>query len=552
MDGKEILEALCSFPKETEWVEFKEAKTSYDTNKIGKYFSALSNEACIHDRECAWLVFGVSDQRSIVGTNFRKHSFIEDLKFEVAESTTGRLTFSEIIELSMPEGRVLMFKIPPAPQGMPIAWKGHYYGRDGESLVPLNLHKMDLIRKLNHDWSSTVCEEATLGDLDLEAVEFARVEYVKKFPGLSAEAKHWEKETFLNKAKLCINGKLTNTAILLLGKEESARFLLPACAQMTWVIKDENNQELDYEHFGPPYILASQKVREKIRNLKYRYLPDGTLFPEEILKYDDWVIREALHNCIAHQDYLLKGKIVVVEKPDELIFSNMGTFIPGSVENVIKADAPPKQYRNAFLTSAMVNLNMIDTIGSGIKKMYLAQRNRFFPMPTYHIRSEEVSVKIFGKILNPVYTSLLRRLEGDVDLNTIIWLDYVQKGIAISREVHLFLKKQKLVEGRYPNLHLSSGVHDALGKKAEYIKKRGLDTDHYEKLVIEYLKKFGEVSRIDINDLLLDKLPDVLSYEQKINKINNLLYSMSHKKGLIIRKSLSRRYSVWTLAKPSF
>ena len=84
-----------------------------------------------------------------------------------------------------------------------------------------------------------------------------------------------------------------------------------------------------------------------------------------------------LHNCIAHQDYRLRGRINVVEEQDSILVTNLGHFIPESVEAVILRDAPPEKYRNPFLAQAMVNLNMIDTIGSGIKRMFLKQRQRF-------------------------------------------------------------------------------------------------------------------------------------------------------------------------------
>ena len=102
-------------------------------------------------------------------------------------------------------------------------------------------------------------------------------------------------------------------------------------------------------------------------------------------KYEPWVIREVLNNCIAHQDYELRGRISVVENPDDLIFTNLGSFIPESVEKVIEQDAPPERYRNPFLANAMVNLKMIDTLGGGIKKMFLLQRQRYFPMPDYDL-----------------------------------------------------------------------------------------------------------------------------------------------------------------------
>lgn len=122
-------------------MEFKEAKNQYDFDKLGKYFSALCNEANLKNKRSAWLVFGVKDKnKSIVGSQFRPHlADLNSLKAEIANQTTGRITFMEIYEVTAPEGRVVLFEIPAAPKGIPISWKGHYYGRDGEELNALNL-----------------------------------------------------------------------------------------------------------------------------------------------------------------------------------------------------------------------------------------------------------------------------------------------------------------------------------------------------------------------------------------------------------------------------
>lgn len=115
---------------ETEILEFKEAKNTYDFDKLGKYFSALSNEANLSNVREAWLIFGVNDKRNIVGTQFRSNpAYLQSLKAEVANHTTNRITFIEIHEVMTESGRVIMFQIPPAPNGLPIAWKGHFYGR---------------------------------------------------------------------------------------------------------------------------------------------------------------------------------------------------------------------------------------------------------------------------------------------------------------------------------------------------------------------------------------------------------------------------------------
>ncbi len=93
-------------------------------------------------------------------------------------------------------------------------------------------------------------------------------------------------------------------------------------------------------------LLSDDRVFSKIRNLVYRHMPSGQLFPVEISQYDAWVIRESLHNCIAHQDYQSNGRVTAVEEPESLLFTNLGYFLPGSVEEVIRKDAPPEFYRN--------------------------------------------------------------------------------------------------------------------------------------------------------------------------------------------------------------
>ena len=319
---------------------------------------------------------------------------------------------------------------------MPIAFKGHYYGREGESLSPLSIHEIEQIRgqETHEDWSAHCCQAATLDDLDPEAVAFARQEFKKKHPDLADEVDRWDVLTFLNKAKVCVNGRITRTAIVLLGKNEAEHYLSPGIARITWVLKDEHHVEKDYQHFGPPLILAVDRVFAKVRNLTYRYLPNASLFPTEITQYDPWVIRETFHNCIAHQDYSRAGKINVVEEPESLLFTNVGEFLPGSVEEAIIRDAPPDLYRNPCLAHAMVNRNLIDTIGSGIKRMFTKQWQRNFPMPDFDLsESGRVAVRIIGKVLDERYTRMLME-KVDLDLADVIALDKVQKRMPIRQD----------------------------------------------------------------------------------------------------------------------
>ena len=216
------------------------------------------------------------------------------------------------------------------------------------------------------------------------------------------------------------------------------------------MLRDEHGDEKDYQHFGAPLILAVDQVFAKVRNLTYRYLPNASLFPTEITQYDPWVIRETLHNCIAHQDYSRGGKTNVVEETESLLFTNVGEFLPGSVEAAIIRDAPPELYRNPFLAHAMVNLNMIDTIGSGIKRIFTKQRQRNFPMPDYDLSEPGiVRVRIIGKVLDEKYTRMLIG-RPDLDLTDVIALDKVQKHRPLADDEFKLIKKEKAGRGATP------------------------------------------------------------------------------------------------------
>lgn len=539
---KHILQQLRNLTAENEIVEFKEAKIGFDFNKLGKYFSALSNEANLKGQPHAWLVFGVENNKhAIVGSQFRRQrKDLDSLKSEIANKTTNRITFIEIHELKESDGRVVMFQIPAAPKGFPIAFDGHYYGRDDEELSPLNLEEIERIRAqaTTEDWSAAIVHNADITDLDEDAIALARKNFKNKFPEKVPEVDTWKDITFLNKAKITIKGKITRTAIILLGKEESEHFINPAEAKVRWLLKDLNGNDKDYAIFGCPVLLAVDKVYARIRNLKYRYIKEGTLFPEEISQYEPYSIREALNNCIAHQDYTKHGRINVVEMDDQLIFTNLGSFIPGSVEKVVKEDAPEEHYRNRFLAAAMFNLKMVDTAGGGIKKIFNFQRERFFPLPDYDLSDGRVKVNISGKILDIQYARLLAK-KRDLTLDEIIMLDKVQKkqGLTAYEEKHL--RSKNLIEGRKPNYYIGIKVAEKTGQKATYSKNKAFDKRYYLDLIEKAIREHGSLERSDVDELLWNKLPEWMNDSQKKNKIGNLLTELRIK-GIIENRGTSK------------
>lgn len=547
----ELLEELIE-RWEFEIVEFKEAKGQFDTNKIGQYFSAISNEANLKRQQFGWLIFGVSERKEIVGTNFKKgDGNLDKFKYEISKNTNDNISFIDIVELkpiaNNSTSRVLMFKIPAAVTGFPTSWKNHYYARFGDSLIPLQQYKIDEIRSQERlDWSKQIVKGATIDSLDKEAISLAKKKYKERMNEKYAnkEIDSMTDEQFLTKMKLLHNGKVTNAAMILLGNSDYD-YLISRPPTIMWRLYGARGEDKDYEIFTIPFINVIDQIFLKIRNLTYRYMPNQmTLFPFETQQYDTWLLRELLNNCIAHTNFQLGGRIYVNEFEDKIIITNPGNFIPGSIESVLQVSYNPPFYRNQLLAETMVKLYMIDTATMGIRKVFRIQKEKYFPLPDYDLSVlNQVSVTVYGKILNNDYMHILYDYP-DLDLETVFLLDRVQKGLSISNENIAHLRKLKLVEGRKSNLFLSASVSKSIEGEAQYIKNKGFDDQYYKDLIIEYLKKFNSAKKKDIRVLLWDKLPDILDDKQKERKIGNLLASL--KKEKIIKTSISDR-TEWIL-----
>lgn len=558
-----VLEQLRHLPREAATVEFK---SNWDRPEdIGEYLSALANAAVLERHDRAWMVWGVDNQsHAVKGTTFNPFSIKgegnQPLVMWLTQLTSPRPDF-QFHELEHADGRVVMLEIHP-PRSAPLAFKGARYIRIDSNKSKLSDHRDKEARLWEtlggvEDWSGEVVSGAVLSDLDPEAIDMARKHFTEflikneqdtnRHEQIRREASSWDVATLLNKARITKQGRVTRSALLLLGKDESAHFLAPVDAKISWILRDAKNGTVSSQPFSLPYLLSTEKVFSRIRNVALEHMPDGTLFPTAIQQYDTWVIREALHNCVAHQDYRLGGKINVVEHPDKLVFTNLGQFIPPSVEWMLENQSPPEHYRNQWLIDGMIRLRMIEQVGSGIRRMFETQRRRFFPLPDYTIDSADtgtprVEVSISGQILDMKYTQVLMK-RSDLELHHVLLLDRVQKHRLLTKEQARGLKTLKLIEGRAPNYFISAKVAEWTSQKADYIRNRGLSDKHYQQLVLEYLQKYGQATRQELDKLILPTLPQVLDASQKAHKTKNLLQAM-RRLGLIHREG-PRSSAVW-------
>jgi len=526
---QQLLEELTAHPNETEWIEFKMGAGSITNDQIGEYISAMSNGAAIRNKPFGYLIWGVGDgSHTIKGTNFNFSTAKQgnqDLELWIRNLLHPKINF-EIFEFQYNDLNIVLLRIPAA-KGEPTHFKKKPFVRIGSNKTDLRNFpdRVRIIYNSLEDWSAGIITGASLQDLDHDAIQVAREKFKEKSSKATyySEIDSWDDRSFLDKAKVTINGQVTKTAILLLGKEESSHYIQPAIAEITWKLETE---EKAYEHFSCPLLLSTSRVLQHIRNIKYKLFPDNELLATTVNKYDTRTILEALHNCIAHQDYLLNSRIIVTEKVDQLVFSNAGDFYEGNPDEYSGGNKTPERYRNHWLSQAMVNLGMIDTLGYGIHSMFLSQRNRYFPLPDYSLSTQQnVILQIYGHSIDLNYSKILIERK-DLPLSHVVNLDRVQKKQSITPDAVNILRKEKLIEGRKPNYFVSASVADVTDDRATYIRNKAFDDAHYQDMILAYLNEFKKCSRGEIEALIIPKLSDILTDRQKKDKVKNIIQTM--------------------------
>lgn len=529
-----------------EWKEMKNLKNSFagdEKNDVISYVAAIANVEGGH------LVIGVQDKTlEIVGTDLSKFNLnSQSAVWKLLEHCTNLSSEGLSIDEYVTEDShktVWVIHIPKHQPRRPVYAHRKAWQRVEDSLVEMTQERLAAILEEPifeaKDWSAEIVPNATLADLDELAVAKARVMFKKvhasKIPAEEIDA--WTVEELLSNSGIMIDGKLTRAAIILLGKPVSVFKLRPAVVEVTWTLRDERQEVVDYEHFTAPFILTVDQILGKIRNLTMRELPGGTLFPETMKQYDDYTIREALHNAIAHQDYTLQQRINFVENPGFLYYANGGSFIPGTLQNALETKGPQRHFRNECLCRAMVNFNMIDTVSRGIKKMFNEQWKRHFPMPDYEIDAlnKEVGVKIYGNTINEKYTKLIKE-NNTLTLEDCILLDAVQKGHRIAEEDVLVLLDRGLLEGNVAEYSISLDIAQKTKQLPDYTRNKGLDKVKLQQMILQYLQNAGSIGakRDAIFNYLKDALPKTKTQEQQERMIGNILAEMKEAEMVVVK-----------------
>ena len=558
MNEKGLKELLKNLLKkgECEYIEFKKNYNLFkDKFDFFKYYSALSNSATLAGEDFGYLVFGVSDDGGLCGTTVNKDE--KNLKIEIS-SYIGNSHDFEIFKLEYKEKNITIYKIPCAKGKFAqyknkkdlVAW--YRVGSHNDNLYESSdFNKIvEKIALFGNDWSAIAVDDANIDDLDDKALELAIGRYKEKNPKLNI--KNWSTKTFLERVGLIKDSKLINACLVLLGKKESAYKLKNSSDSVEILWRLDTLEEKASQYFSPPLILSTSQAWSMIRNPKYKIYPANELIAREVDKYDQKVFLEALHNCIAHQDYFAGKRITIVEKIDKLIFTNAGNFYDGKAEDyVLDIKSVASKYRNKALVDAMREFGMIDKLGSGVKTMYETQRKKYFPLPTYSYINDfdETRLEIYGKEIDKKFTEILIN-KGDMEFYKTIMLDKIQKGrgAEVDEDEARKLAKEKLIEGRRPNYILSMKVAEMLDKKADYINKKGSSPEEIAQKILKLLKTFPNgCKRRDIDVACYHMISTLKNDKQKDKMIQNILTKL--KKSEAIVKIGEKSNVIWILKK---
>ncbi len=502
------------------WKSLRQHVSGSDGDDVLSYASALAN------MDGGTLVVGVEDKTlRITGITDFGGCTPENLPQRLAGNCTHLSVEGlhvEAFTASDTTQVVWLIHIPRHLPRQPVISHHKAWQRVGDSLVQMHPDRLQsILTELigGQDWSAQVVPHASLADLDLAAIAKAREKFAAKHrqEHFAAEIPGWSTQEFLDRAKITLHGQITRTALLLLGQPQSVGLLPSGTAEITWKVPEERIAK----HFGPPFLLTTTEVGKHIRNPNIKLFPDTELLAIELPRYDVKVILEGLHNCVAHQDYEQGGRIVVLEENGQLRLTNLGGFVDGKPEDYYVGGRTPSVYRNPWLAAAMNNVGMIDKGGYGIRDMVVSQRKRYLPLPDYENSTPtETALNVYGQQIDENYSKLLIE-RSDLPLEQVIWLDRVQKKERIADTQAKLLLKTGLITGRRPNYFVSDVVARATNTQNQYVMNKAFEDDYYKRAMIKRLE-LGPATGNELRQLVIDKLPAVLSAQAKETKIKNL------------------------------
>jgi len=509
-------------------VEFKKGEhgnVSY--NGVGKdkphdrrrcvlgYVVALCNEGG------GRLVIGMHDSypHKVVGTKQCEHA-IGKLESDIYRDLGIRPEIYELYEDEETKtGRVLVIEVPPHPIGKVFKFEDVALMRVGEELKPMDDKTyISIIQEQEPDFSQQICEDVTICDLDKEAIKVMKEKYAKKQNNPSfASLTDYQA---LSDLMLVHGDKITNAAVLLVGKESTIAKVFPQAKVMLEFRNTESQIHFDNRiAFGQPFFLLIDKLWDEI-NRRNGYIPvrEGA-YIFDIPFFNEEVIREIVNNAFAHRNYRMASEIVIKLYPTKLVIVNAGGFPKGvTIENLLTVPSTP---RNRLLSDVLSKTGIVERSGQGIDKIYLYTLSEGIPQPDYsHSDDFTVTAILSAAVKNQGFAIYVQSIQNDLPDNEklsvfdVLALCEIRDGARrpTSKEIALKLERIGVVEkhGKTNAQYyiLPRRYYELSGNIATYSLKTDWDINQVWAVLCPFLQKYGKAKRSDIYKLLGEHISD--------------------------------------------
>lgn len=473
---------------ETEHVEFKEAKSSFQFETLVEYCCALANEGG------GSIVLGVSDRppRLIVGT--KALSDLDRTKIGLFERLHWRV---EISEIKTAEGRVVSFIVPARPKGRPLNYKGRYLMRAGSALQPMSVEQISRILSEDViDFSADLVPDADASIFDPAAVAEFRVRWRKKSG--NAEIDRWSDAELLENAELTVDKEPTFAGLILLGTPKAvSRHLAQAETVFEYRSSEASVPYQQRQEFRRGFFTWFDEAWTLI-NLRndVQQFREG-LFRYDIPTFDESSVREALLNAVSHRDYRDGGSIWIRQYPRLLEIESPGGLPEGiTPENILDRQKP----RNRRIAEALARCGLVERSGQGMNLMFRHSIRQGKPLPdTSTSDPYHVILRLRGDIGDSRFLRFLEQV-GDEQLKhftteDFLAIDHIHREQPLTERLRE--RSKKLVEsgiiersGRGKFI-LSRRFYAFLGEPGVHTRKKGLDRETEKELLLKHLAAAG-------------------------------------------------------------
>ncbi len=444
--------------------------------------------------------------------------------------------------------RVLVIEVPSRPAGKVYKYEDVPLMRVGEELKPMDDKTyLSIIQEQEPDFSEQYCLEATMDDLDENAIRVLKGKYARKQHNPSFIS--ISNEQALSDLKLISNGKITNAAILLVGKESSIEQYFPQAKVFLEYRKTEAQVEYNNRKvFGQPfYILIDQlwnTINEKNESIPVR---EGS-YIFDIPYFNEMVIREIVNNAFAHRDYRKNSEIVIKLYPTKMEIINAGGFPQGvTLENLLTVPSTP---RNRLLSDVLSKTGIVERSGQGIDKIFLYTLAEGKPEPNYSYSDDFfVTAILYATIKDLGFAMFVQSIQNELaddeklSVFEVLALCKVRDGEHknIDKEIAIKLEHKNCIEKHGKTnaqfYTLPRRYYEMTGKEADYSMLVDWNVEQFLAVLSPYLTKYGKAKKADIVKIVGDHITE--------KQLRSYL-SQLRKEG-IIKTEGSKRYTSYML-----